>query len=110
MNFDPKYTIHYRTVDLSPLRQGDTIVYWSNGVCCGLWGDYCQWPKQEPRRFVVMAGLTNSPEFIEKCNREYTDEMFLKDLNKDLKKKPIKFYHQLNNKYNSKRYVTSKKG
>lgn len=92
---DNRYTIEPINLSLGCLKAGDLIDMVTDDT---ITGPYCAWPKQEPRRFVVTDNSLNSPEFIEKVNREYTDELLLKELNKDLKKEPEKFYQKLNRK------------
>lgn len=55
-------------------------------------GPYCEWPKRECREFVVVGVdygskpdwtvLKNSPEFIEKCDREFDLEYPIKPVKK----------------------------
>lgn len=54
---DDKYTIIGPIQLNGPyLWSGECFVYWSNGVCCKLVGPYCDWPKKEPRRFIIEGG------------------------------------------------------
>lgn len=82
MNDDDKYTmdgpIKFAGGKLIP---GDTYIVHSDGDLIHLVGPYCNWPKKEPRKFVVTV-----KECIErKINNDMVDE-------------DVKFYQKLNRK------------
>ena len=54
---DDKYTITTNVgKQFGTLTCGTMFVYYTNGLMDVVEGDYCSWPKQEPRQFVVTGG------------------------------------------------------
>lgn len=87
MDEDNKYTVSINMLpSLGNLKQGITIVYHANGMCCEYVGDYCEWPKREPTIFVV-TDIKRHEIFID-------EKIYIADDPPE----PIKFYQKLNRK------------
>lgn len=76
------------------LKLGQQIVLCPDGEWADLNGAYCEWPKREPLYFKVVDSIK-----IKNENLKLTDKMLLKELNKELQRKPVKFYQKLNKLY-----------
>lgn len=93
MSDDNKYTIGFRMPIVSHgLMAGDCIDLLTGAI---VMGNYCMWPKQEPRVFVVVdENRYNAYPGMMPSKSEYFDrKFFVGDV-----KKPIKFYQTLNRK------------